>query len=184
MKIRKLFLTLCVLVLLSLSVSACGAEPTPAPIAEVPGVSVLWADVPAFPGAVPNLELNAFFNSSGPVGSTMNYFTDKQPSEVADFYTYKMMHALGWEVPEVKQVTFFSQGGHGGGPEDKVGTIVGCWTDIYRDKPRSGCWFNKTDETGHDVELSIFVETDRDDPSRFSISYSRDIGSLVPTPTP
>lgn len=163
------------LLAVSLSITACNPSG--------PGVTTLWPDVPPFPGATADVETNAFFNGHESAMVSIQYFTDKQPADIADFYSYSMMHAQGWDTPDVKEMKFFDQGLQGGGPEDQVGTISGCWADVYHDKPRAGCWFNRVDSTNHDIELTISADPDQNS-SRTVIIYTRTTGSLLATPTP
>ncbi len=171
-------------------VMACGllslpgspkAAPTSFPGADA--ASSLWPDVPSFPGATPDTTTNLFF-SQIPSDAMKNlvFYTDKQPADVAAFYTDDLMKTQGWQ-PQSADVVKFLTLEQGGQPQTKTGSISGCYADVYNGQPRAVCIFTKTDDQGQDIELTITAKPDTKS-NQTMLTYTRATGSSGVIPTP
>jgi len=163
--------------------TACGsgssiAEATSTPVA---GVTSLWPDVPLFPGSTPDMATNLFFNQADSAASAMIpliFYTDKQPADVAAFYTDDLMKNQGWMPQPYAVVNWFSVG-HGEGPQihDNF-TPGGCGLGKYHDQQIAYCTFSKTDEEGQMVQLTITVSPDQKS-NQTMLTYVRMTGSDI-----
>ncbi len=167
---------------------ACGIGLPSSPKTEAPsmpdtGATTLWPDVPPFPDATPDATMNLFFSQvPSDAMKSLVYYTDKQPADVASFYTDALMKAQGW-VPQTMDVVKFFTIENGGGPQMKTGEITGCYADVYQGQPRAFCEFTKTDDQGQDVELTITASPD-EKTNQTMLTYVRMVGSSAAVPTP
>jgi len=158
-------------------VIACGlgsavAKATPTPVF---GLASLWPDVTLFPDAAPDPATNFLnqFNQVSPAMMTMIFYTDKQPADVAAFYSDDMMKEQGWVPQPYAVVKWFSVGeGQGAQTHDNY-TSGGCQTGTRNDQQIAFCTFSKTDDKGQDVELTITITPDQKNSGQIMITYVR-----------
>lgn len=178
-----------------LLVIACGlgstaAKATPTPVF---GLTSLWPDVPLVPDATPDPATNFLnqFNQMSPAMMIMIFYTDKQPADVAAFYSDDVMKGQGWTPQPYAVVKWFSVG-EGQGPQihDNY-TPGGCQTGTRNGGQQIAyCTFSKTDDQGQDVELTITIMPDPKNSGQIMITYVRMTGSSsnsnesAVTPTP
>jgi hypothetical protein len=127
---------------------ACGIGLPKLPGMPSGDTSGLWSDVPMFKGATQDaneaLGTTLFNQAQADQKSKMEtliFHTDKQPSDVADFYTDALMKKQGWAP-------------------NNFSNSAGCTTDTYEDQPRAICMFSKKDADGRKVELDIDARPD------------------------
>jgi len=191
MKTKNHFLLLSAIGLLAI---ACGLGPTITKATPTPvlGLTSLWPDVPLLPDATPDPATNFLnqFNQMSPAMMTMIFYTDKQPADVTAFYSDGMMKEHGWTPQPYAVVKWFSIG-EGQGPQihDKF-TSGGCQIGTRHDQPIGYCTFSKIDDKGQDVELTMTIVPDQNNPGQVMITYVRMTGSnnnandSAVTPTP
>jgi hypothetical protein len=160
------------LLVVACGLGSSGAKPTPTPVI---GLTSLWPDVPVFPDSTPDPATNFFnqFNQASPAMMTFIFYTDKQPADVAAFYTDDMMKAQGWTPQPYAVVNWFSVG-HGEGPQihDNY-TPGGCGLGTYNNEQVAYCTFSKTDEQGQLVQLIITIKPDQNNSGQTMLNYVR-----------
>jgi hypothetical protein len=164
------------LLVIACGLGSSGPKATPTPVA---GLTSLWPDVPVFPDSTPDPATNFFnqFNQASPAMMTYIFYTDKQPADVAAFYTDDLMKTQGWTPQPYAVVKWFSVG-EGQGPQihDNF-TTGGCQTGTRNDQQIAYCTFSKTDDQGQLVQLIITIEPDQKNSGQTMLSYVRTTGS-------
>ena len=176
MNIKRIGIVFTLLTIIGLMLAACSEPKLPtAPTAPMPGVTTLWPDVPPYPEATPNADLNFFFNTAptaNDVDRSIQYYTAKTPAEIAAFYTDALMKDQGWTPQAYNDVKHFSVG-HGQGQQ--INTVTdngGCSLFDYHGQPNGLCWFSKKDDQGREIDLTIGINQDSKN-NRINLDYSR-----------